>query len=123
MPQVHVIPKPVVAILSTGNEIIDIHGGEKTSSEAWGGIWDTNRPSLQTALEGLGYRVIDLGIVHDKFVFCCCPNALPASLIQLLTVQCPRSRCQDPRRNRFRGSDLDDWWDIHGSRRFVKTSY
>jgi gephyrin len=57
-----------VAILSTGNEIIDLLGGAKTSSESWGGVWDTNRPSLQTALEGLGYRVVDLGIVHDKFV-------------------------------------------------------
>ena len=68
-PQVHVIRKPVVAILSTGNEIVDLHGGQKTSSESWGGIWDTNRPSLQTALESLGYRVVDLGIAHDKFAF------------------------------------------------------
>jgi gephyrin len=57
-----------VAILSTGNEIVDLHGAQKTSSESWGGVWDTNRPSLQAALEGLGYRVVDLGIVHDKFV-------------------------------------------------------
>ena len=68
-PQVHVVRKPVVAILSTGNEIVDLHASQKTSSESWGGIWDTNRPSLQTALEGLGYRVLDLGIAHDEFVF------------------------------------------------------
>jgi hypothetical protein len=67
--QVHVTPKPVVALLSTGNEIFDLHGSQKVSSEFWGGIWDTNRPSLQTAIEGLGYRVIDLGIVHDKSAF------------------------------------------------------
>jgi gephyrin len=65
-PQVHVVRKPIVVILSTGNEIVDLHGGQETSNESWGGIWDTNRPSLQTALEGLGYHVIDLGIVHDK---------------------------------------------------------
>ncbi|KAF9778616.1 MoaB/Mog domain-containing protein [Thelephora terrestris] len=64
--EVHVTRKPVVAILSTGNEIVDLHGAQKTSSDSWGGVWDTNRPSLQAALEGLGYRVVDLGIVHDN---------------------------------------------------------
>ncbi|KAF9651619.1 hypothetical protein BDM02DRAFT_3138792 [Thelephora ganbajun] len=64
--EVHVLRKPTVAILSTGNEIVDLHDGEKTSSESWGGIWDTNRPSLQTALESFGYRVVDLGIVRDN---------------------------------------------------------
>ncbi|KAG8968956.1 hypothetical protein FRC03_005501 [Tulasnella sp. 419] len=34
-------------------------------SEKWTGVWDTNRPSLKAALEGLGYEVIDLGIVPD----------------------------------------------------------
>lgn len=64
--QVRVTRKPVVAILSTGNEIVDLHGDQKTPGESWGGIWDTNRPSLQTALEGLGYRVVDLGIAPDS---------------------------------------------------------
>ena len=31
-------------------------------------IYDTNRPSLQAALEGLGYEVIDLGIVRRRKV-------------------------------------------------------
>ena len=57
--------KPVVAILSTGNEIVDIHRPVSLSGNDWGGIWDTNRPSLQAALEGLGYEVVDLGIVSD----------------------------------------------------------
>ena len=61
--------KPVVAILSTGNEIVDLHsdGGFDLNS-GWGGIFDTNRPSLQAALEGLGYEVVDLGIVPDSCV-------------------------------------------------------
>ncbi len=58
--------KPVVAILSTGNEIVDIQNPAPLSGNDWGGIFDTNRPSLQAALEGLGYEVIDLGIVPDK---------------------------------------------------------
>lgn len=36
------------------------------SNGEWGGIWDTNRPSLQAALEGMGYEVLDLGIVKDE---------------------------------------------------------
>jgi gephyrin len=67
---VNVVRKPVVAILSTGNEIVDLHGAntESNSNESWGGIWDTNRPSLQAALEGMGYEVVDLGIVADEYV-------------------------------------------------------
>lgn len=68
--KVKVIRKPVVAILSTGNELVDVHAAESArlpseSAEQWTGIYDTNRPSLQAALEGLGYEVIDLGIAPD----------------------------------------------------------
>jgi len=83
--QVHVIRKPVVAILSTGNEIVDLHRGQQTSSESWGGIWDTNRPSLQTALEGLGYRVLDLGVARDKFAFCWFAK-LPSAFLTLVSI-------------------------------------
>ncbi|KAG8700232.1 hypothetical protein FRC09_006096 [Ceratobasidium sp. 395] len=66
--QVTVYKKPIVALLSTGNELIDLQGPEssETNTERWSGIWDTNRPSLKAALEGLGYQVIDLGIAHDS---------------------------------------------------------
>ncbi|GBE79793.1 MoaB/Mog domain-containing protein [Sparassis latifolia] len=57
--------KPVVAILSTGNELLDLQSPTPFEGDGWGGIWDTNRPSLQAALEGMGYEVIDLGIVPD----------------------------------------------------------
>ena len=116
VPQVHVFRKPIVAVLSTGNEIVDLHDDQKTSGESWGGIWDTNRPSLQTALESLGYRVLDLGIAHDKFVldrFAKNPSAL---LTWFSIVQRPRSRLEDPTGSRCCGSDFDDRWDIHGSR-------
>ncbi|KAG9086124.1 hypothetical protein FRC07_013198 [Ceratobasidium sp. 392] len=67
--QVVVYKKPVVALLSTGNELVDLQNeSSKNNTEQWAGVWDTNRPSLKAALEGLGYQVIDLGIVHDKSV-------------------------------------------------------
>ncbi|KAH9844355.1 MoaB/Mog domain-containing protein [Rhodofomes roseus] len=61
---VQVYGRPVVAVLSTGNELLDLQDPKPMQGE-WGGIWDTNRPSLQAALEGVGYQVIDLGIVPD----------------------------------------------------------
>jgi len=65
--QILVYRKPVVAILSTGNEISDLHAESagSDSPEAWGRIWDTNRPALRAALEGLGFEVEDLGIAKD----------------------------------------------------------
>ena len=58
--------------MSTGNELVDLHrtthSEASESNEKWTGIWDTNRPSLQAALETLGYSVIDLGIVKDRYV-------------------------------------------------------
>lgn len=62
----------MVAVLSTGNEIVDLHkfsgsdGGE-IHPDGWGGIFDTNRPSLRAALESMGYEVLDLGIVQDEY--------------------------------------------------------
>lgn len=64
--------KPVVAVLSTGNELLDLLSPNPLPSDGWGGIWDTNRPSLQAALVGLGYEVVDLGIVPDRSVFWFC---------------------------------------------------
>ncbi len=65
---VQVVRRPVVALLSTGNELLDLQSPTEFPSHGWGGIWDTNRPSLQAAIEGLGYEVVDLGIVPDRYV-------------------------------------------------------
>lgn len=59
--------KPVVALLSTGNEIVDLQNPNPQEGDGWGGIWDTNRPSLHAALEGMNYEVVDLGVVPDEF--------------------------------------------------------
>ncbi|KAJ7369083.1 MoaB/Mog domain-containing protein [Mycena albidolilacea] len=63
--EVEVYKRPVVALLSTGNELIDLQNPKPQSGDEWGGIWDTNRPSLHATLQGLGYDVVDLGIVPD----------------------------------------------------------
>ncbi|KXN89508.1 Gephyrin [Leucoagaricus sp. SymC.cos] len=63
--EVTVYKKPVVGILSTGNEIVDLHNQGSVERGEWGGIFDTNRPSLHAAIESLGYTVVDLGIVPD----------------------------------------------------------
>lgn len=58
--------RPIVAILSTGNELVELEGGaSRTGASGWTGVIDTNRPSLQATLEGLGYDVVDLGIAED----------------------------------------------------------
>jgi gephyrin len=62
-----VYKKPVVAILSTGNELVDLQSPHiHQYGDGWGGIFDTNRPSLQALLEGKGYKVVDLGITPDE---------------------------------------------------------
>ncbi|KAJ9093795.1 hypothetical protein QFC19_008172 [Naganishia cerealis] len=59
--------RPRVAILSTGNELVELESRNSilTSSDTWTGVVDTNRPSLRSTLEGFGYEVIDLGIAPD----------------------------------------------------------
>ena len=52
--------KPVVALLSTGNELCDL-----ADASSIGPIADSNRPSLQLALEAAGYTAVDLGIAAD----------------------------------------------------------
>lgn len=70
--RVKVYKKPVVAVLSTGNELVDLSAAataaevdrQKLSLE-YGQIWDSNRPSLMAAIRAAGFEVIDLGIVRD----------------------------------------------------------
>ncbi|KAH9943178.1 molybdenum cofactor biosynthesis protein [Epithele typhae] len=63
---VRAFKRPVVALLSTGGELLDVQAPTPLPGDGWGGIWDTNRPSLQAAIEGYGYEVVDLGIVPDN---------------------------------------------------------
>ncbi|RYN28068.1 hypothetical protein AA0115_g6141 [Alternaria tenuissima] len=61
--EVSVYKKPVVGVLSTGDEIIP-HNRE--GSLRLGEVRDTNRPTLITAARSHRFEVIDLGIVSDK---------------------------------------------------------
>lgn len=54
------IPRPTVAVLPTGNEIID--AGQ---TPAGGQIRNTNGPMLMAAVEGAGGRPVDLGVGRD----------------------------------------------------------
>ncbi len=56
-----------MATLSIGGELLDLQKLITVEDDGWGGIWDTNRPSLQAALEGFGYQVLDLGIVSHRY--------------------------------------------------------
>lgn len=53
--------RPTVAILSTGDEVV----APETGVLELGKIRDTNRPTLQAALEEFGAVVVDYGIVPD----------------------------------------------------------
>lgn len=61
--EVQVYKKPVVGVLSTGDEIVEHsrEGGLKR-----GEVRDTNRPTLLTAIRGSGFEAVDLGIASDK---------------------------------------------------------
>ncbi len=63
--EVSVFRKPIVGILSTGDELVS-----HTSSRALrsGEVRDTNRPTLLTAVKSTGFRAVDLGIASDQYV-------------------------------------------------------
>ncbi|THZ72347.1 hypothetical protein D6C85_04748 [Aureobasidium pullulans] len=69
--EVSVYKKPVVGVLSTGDEIVN-HDREGDLKR--GEVRDTNRPTLLTAIRGSGFETVDLGIVSDK------PGALEQTL-------------------------------------------
>jgi gephyrin len=67
--QVPVHRRPVVAVLSTGNELRDLQDTSSSTptnpSSHFSGIVDSNRPTLISVLQHLHYDVIDLGICGD----------------------------------------------------------
>ncbi|GAA6013724.1 hypothetical protein JCM11491_005073 [Sporobolomyces phaffii] len=58
--------RPIVAVLSTGNELVDLHGSTATSDSSFSGIVDSNRPTLLSILKHLHYETLDLGICSDS---------------------------------------------------------
>ena len=66
-----VMPRPKVALLSTGDELIDSPGFLEP-----GHIYDTNRPMLAQMLKATGAEVTDLGIARDD------PETILARLVE-----------------------------------------
>ncbi|KAK7749040.1 hypothetical protein SLS53_001066 [Cytospora paraplurivora] len=60
---VKVYRRPVVGVLSTGDEIVN---HDQPRALRLGEVRDTNRPTLISAAKEWGYEVIDLGIASDK---------------------------------------------------------
>ncbi|KAL9611081.1 MAG: hypothetical protein Q9167_004253 [Letrouitia subvulpina] len=61
--EVLVNQKPVIGVLSTGDEIIEHN---RPGPLRLGEVRDTNRPTLMSAARRSGYEVVDLGIARDK---------------------------------------------------------
>lgn len=59
--EISVFRRPVVALLSSGNEVIE--AGQPLKP---GQVYDSNRTTLNNALQALGVDVLDLGVVRDS---------------------------------------------------------
>ena len=61
--EVLVYKKPVIGVLSTGDEIV-MH--DREGPLQLGEVRDCNRPTLMAAIKGWGYQVVDYGIAEDR---------------------------------------------------------
>ncbi|RVD84910.1 uncharacterized protein DFL_003246 [Arthrobotrys flagrans] len=61
--EVEVYKKPVVGVLSTGDEIVQHDRAEDLS---FGEVRDSNRPTLLAAITARGFEAVDLGIAKDQ---------------------------------------------------------
>lgn len=69
--EVQVYRKPVVGVLSTGDEIVQ---HDRSGELKLGEVRDTNRPTLLTSIRSQGFEAVDLGIASDA------PGALETAL-------------------------------------------
>jgi gephyrin len=61
--EVMVYKKPVIGVLSTGDEIVE---HSRPGELRLGEVRDCNRPTLLSAVRGCGFEAIDLGVAKDK---------------------------------------------------------
>ncbi|KAK6524486.1 hypothetical protein TWF281_011393 [Arthrobotrys megalospora] len=61
--EVAVYKKPVVGVLSTGDEIVQ---HDRAESLSIGEVRDSNRPTLLAAVNARGFEAVDLGIAKDQ---------------------------------------------------------
>lgn len=62
---VKVFKKPIIGVLSTGDELADLSENSHTNELKFGQVYDTNRPLLLQMLRNWGYETKDLGIARD----------------------------------------------------------
>lgn len=62
--EVTIYEKPVVGVLSTGDEIVP---HDRPGELRLGEVRDCNRPAVMAAVRGWGFEVVDLGIARDKY--------------------------------------------------------
>ncbi len=60
--KVRVYRKPVVAVISTGNELVEVGGRLEE-----GKIYNSNNPMVCAALESEGFKAVSLGIARDVY--------------------------------------------------------
>lgn len=58
-----VYKKPIVGVLSTGDEIVE---HDRPGELQLGEVRDCNRPTVMAAIKGWGFEAVDLGIARDK---------------------------------------------------------
>ena len=61
--EVMVYQKPVVGVLSTGNEVIPY---DRPGDLRLGGVRDSNRPAIMATVRSWGFEVVDFGIAPDE---------------------------------------------------------
>lgn len=61
--EVLVYRRPVVGVLSTGDEIVE---HDQPGGLRFGEVRDSNRPTIVAAVKSWGFEVIDLGVARDK---------------------------------------------------------
>ncbi|EKD20049.1 uncharacterized protein L3040_002272 [Drepanopeziza brunnea f. sp. 'multigermtubi'] len=61
--EVKVYKRPIVGVLSTGDEIVD---HSRPGGLNLGEVRDCNRPTIMSAVRGWGFEVVDLGIARDR---------------------------------------------------------
>ncbi|KAJ2489916.1 hypothetical protein IWW37_003610 [Coemansia sp. RSA 2050] len=75
---VHAMPR--IAVLSTGDEVVDTLDPAAQSKLEYGAIRDCNRPALLAALKSLGCPTLDLGVVKDD------PDSLAETMARALST-------------------------------------
>ncbi|KAJ2746717.1 hypothetical protein GGI20_001138 [Coemansia sp. BCRC 34301] len=78
--KIPVYAMPRIAVLSTGDEVVDTLSDNAGRALEYGAIRDCNRPALLAALASLGCPTVDLGIVKDE------PDTLAKTMAQALTT-------------------------------------